>query len=155
MDKQFSLLVNGKEQSVKADQDTPLLYVLRNQLQLNGPKFGCGIGQCGACMVLVDNEMKFSCITPVSTIESKSVKTLEGLADENGALHPVQKAFIEEQAAQCGYCINGLIITAVALLNQHPNPNENQIREKMQPVLCRCRIQPRVIKAIERASKNY
>ena len=150
----LQLTVNGREQTVEVAPDTPLLYVLRNEFMLNGPKYGCGLGQCGSCMVLLNGQPVMSCTLAVSGVEGKEVTTLAGLAEENGALHPVQQAFIDEQAAQCGYCTSGMILSAVALLNRHPNPSEQAIRGALQVNLCRCGTQSRVIRAIRRAAEK-
>ncbi|WP_234736990.1 (2Fe-2S)-binding protein [Tellurirhabdus bombi] len=145
--------VNGKDHTVQIDPATPLLYVLRNKLELNGPKYGCGLEQCGACMVLLDGKAAPSCLIPVSTVTAKKIVTLEGLT-KNGQLHPVQKAFVHQQAAQCGYCLNGMVISAVSLLMENKKPDEAAIREGMQRVLCRCSVQPRVMRAIAEAAKE-
>jgi nicotinate dehydrogenase subunit A len=150
----ITLRINGKSQNVQTDPDTPLLYVLRNQLTLNGPKYGCGLEQCGACMVLLDGKATPSCRLPVAAVQDKEITTLEGLARENGNLHPVQYAFVQEQAAQCGYCTNGMVMAAVSLLNDNPNPDEPAIRAALQRNLCRCCIQARVIRAVQLAAKN-
>lgn len=149
--KTFQLTVNGEKKVVKVDPDTPLLYVLRNQLALYGPKYGCGLGQCGACMVMIDNEPIMSCMSTVKAAEGKEVTTLAGLVKKDGSLHPIQQAFIDEQAAQCGYCTNGMILSAFALLKRNPSPNENEIRQALQINLCRCGSQSRVLRAIHRA----
>jgi len=149
---QFTL--NGKSVRAEAGADEPLLYVLRNQLNINGPKYGCGLGQCGACMVLIDGQASLSCVVPASTAAGKTITTLAGLADENGSLHPLQQAFIDEQAAQCGYCTNGMIISAASLLKNNTNPGETEIRQALQTNLCRCGTQSRVIRAVKRAVKN-
>jgi len=148
-----SLEVNGKRVSVEADPDTPLLYVLRDDLQLNGAKFGCGLGQCGSCTVLVEGEAVFSCRVPIATLEGKKVTTVEGLgtAENPGVL---QKAFIEEQAAQCGYCIPGFMMRAAALLKKAPHPTDEQIREALFPNLCRCGTHMRIYRAIRKASQS-
>ena len=145
----FTLIINGKEHPVKAEASTPLLYILRNDLGLNGPKFGCGLQQCGACMVLLDGIAHPSCMIPVSVVGSQSVTTLEGL-EKNHKLHPVQEAFIEEQAAQCGFCLNGLVMSTVSLLNINPNPDDQQIRDGLQRCLCRCGSQSRALRAVKR-----
>jgi nicotinate dehydrogenase subunit A len=150
--KSISLNVNGKRHQLDLDPQTPLLYVLRNQLELNGPKFGCGMQQCGACMVLINGKAEFSCLLPAAAVENKPVVTLEGLAKEDGTLHPVQKSFLDEQAAQCGYCLNGMVISAVSLLNTTSQPDDATIKKGMQQVLCRCGSQARVIRAIKRAA---
>jgi nicotinate dehydrogenase subunit A len=146
------LNVNGKQHQVDADPRTPLLYVLRNELQLNGAKFGCGLGQCGACTVLVDHEPVFSCMLPISALDGRYVRTVEGLgtADKPG---PVQRAFIEEQAAQCGYCIPGMMMRAQGLLEHNAAPTDVQIRDAMAPNLCRCGTQMRILRAVRRAAK--
>jgi len=149
---QIILKVNQREHSLNIDDDTPLLYVLRNNLQLNGPKFGCGMQQCGACMVLIDGKAEFSCLLPASLLKGRSITTLEGLAKPDGTLHPVQQGFLKEQAAQCGYCLNGMVISAVGLLNSTPKPDEAAIKKGMQGVLCRCGTQARVIKAVKYAA---
>ncbi len=144
--------VNGKRHTVQAAPDTPLLYVLRNELGLNGPQFGCGLEQCGACMVLLGSEAKQSCKLTVSEIGGKPITTLEGLSMD-GELHPVQVAFIELQAAQCGYCTNGMIITTAALLWKNPHPSEEQIRAALDGNLCRCGSHGRILRAVKRASE--
>lgn len=148
----ITLRVNGKQHQIDADPATPLLYVLRNKLELNGPKFGCGLEQCGACMVLIDGRAQTSCLTPVAEVMNKEITTLEGLIDQDGTLHPMQRAIIEEQAAQCGYCVNGMIISAVAMLNENSSPDRKTINENMNPVLCRCGTYSRFLKAIRTAS---
>ena len=147
-----SFEVNGKSVRVQAEADTPLLYVLRDELQLNAAKYGCGLGQCGACTVLVDGEPVFSCVTPIEMLEGKRVTTLEGLGS---AASPgrLQQAFIDEQAAQCGYCIPGMMMRAAALLAKTPQPTDAQVREAMQPNLCRCGTHMRILRAIRRAAK--
>lgn len=150
----ITLQVNGKSHSVEIDPSTPLLYVLRNQLALNGPKFGCGLEQCGACMVLLDGKATPSCRIPLAAVQDKEITTLEGLIQENGDLHPVQNAFVQEQAAQCGYCTNGMVMASVALLNENPNPDEPAIRTALERNLCRCSVQARVIRAVQLAAKN-
>lgn len=153
--KEIALQVNGKQHAIQLeDPATPLLYVLRNQLQLNGPKYGCGLEQCGSCMVLMDGKAMPSCRIPASAVAGKTILTLEGLLREDGTLHPVQQAFVDEQAAQCGYCLNGMVITAVSLLEENASPDEAAIREGMDRVLCRCSVQPRVIKAVRAAAQN-
>ena len=150
MPDEIVLVVNEKPQTVQAAQDTPLLYVLRNELGLMGPHFGCGEEQCGACMVLVGDKAKPSCKLPVSEVRRARITTLEGLAAED-ELHPVQRAFIEEQASQCGYCLNGMIITTAALLWKNPHPSDIQIREVLDGNLCRCGAHLRVLRAVKRA----
>jgi nicotinate dehydrogenase subunit A len=146
----INLTINGRSHRVDADPATPLLYVLREDLQLNGAKFGCGLGQCGACTVMVDGEAVFSCLTPISVLEGRPIKTIEGLGtmSEPG---PLQKAFIEEQAAQCGYCIPGMMMRAQALLEKNAAASDAEIREHMQPNLCRCGTHNRILRAIRRA----
>lgn len=141
------LTVNGKAQALRSDPATPLLYVLRNELRLNGAKFGCGMGQCGACTVIVDGKPVFSCLTPLAAIEGRSVRTVESLgsADAPGKL---QAAFIKHQAAQCGYCIAGMLTRAQALLEKNPHPTEHQVRAHMEPNLCRCGTHHRILAAI-------
>jgi nicotinate dehydrogenase subunit A len=150
----IQLNVNGKKQVVQADPATPLLYVLRNQLMLNGPKYGCGLQQCGACMVLLNGKAQPSCMIPVSAIRDQPVVTLEGLAKNGKTLHPVQEAFIKEQAAQCGYCLNGMVISAVALLSENPHPDDAAIRAGLERSLCRCGSQWRIIKAVKTAAEK-
>ncbi len=147
---QLVLTVDGTAHSVEAAPDTPLLYVLRNELGLNGPQFGCGLEQCGACMVLVGAKAVQSCKLPVSEVGNAAVTTLEGLSIE-GELHPVQRAFIEQQAAQCGYCINGMIIATAALLWKNPHPSDEQIRAALDGNLCRCGTHLRILRAVRRA----
>lgn len=144
------LIVNGKTHIVQTAQDAPLLYVLRNELGLAGPQFGCGEETCGACMVLIGNQAKPSCKLPVSEVGRSRITTLEGLIEE-GELHPVQRAFIEEQATQCGYCLNGMIITVTALLWRIPHPSDVQIRSALDGNLCRCGSHLRVLRAVRRA----
>lgn len=147
-----TLTVNGTTRQVDADPETPLLYVLRDHLELNGAKYGCGIGQCGACTVMVDNEAVLSCVTPVLLLEGRSITTVEGL----GTLEkpgPMQQAFIEEQAAQCGYCIPGMMMRAQALLQADPAVDEAAIRTHLEPNLCRCGTHMRIIKAVMRAGE--
>ena len=145
--------VNGKPVHVDVDADTPLLYVLRDELQLNAAKYGCGLGQCGACTVLVNGEAVFSCLTPVAMLEGKHVTTLEGLGSA-AAPGKLQQAFIDEQAAQCGYCIPGMMMRAAALLARTPQPSDAQIREAMQPNLCRCGTHMRILRAVKRAAQT-
>ena len=157
----LQLKVNEQVRTVTARPDTPLLYVLMNELNLQGPRFGCGLGQCGSCSVLVNGVETRSCTTPVSAVQGKSITTLEGLPAWYAAqkklatapaLHPVQQAMIDEQAVQCGYCYNGMIVKASELLSKTPQPSESQIRSAMNGHLCRCGTYPRVLKAIQRAS---
>jgi len=148
----MKLNVNGKVHDVAAEPDTPLLYVLRDDLGLNGAKYGCGLGQCGACTVIIDGEAVFSCVTPVNALEGKKITTLEGLgtADKPG---PVQRAFVEEQAAQCGFCIPGMVMRATALLAKEPRADDKKIREALQPHLCRCGTHMRILRAVKKAAK--
>jgi nicotinate dehydrogenase subunit A len=145
--------INGTTHSVDADPDTPLLYVLRDQLAMNGAKFGCGLGQCGACTVMVDGEAVFSCMTPISLLPGRKIKTVEGLGSTERP-GPLQRAFIEEQAAQCGYCIAGMIMRAQALLEKNPSPSDAEIRRHMMPNLCRCGTHMRILKAVRRAAQS-
>jgi aerobic-type carbon monoxide dehydrogenase small subunit (CoxS/CutS family) len=145
------LTVNGLEHEVDAEPDTPLLYVLRDDLGLNGAKFGCGLGQCGACTVIVDGAAVFSCLTPVTMLPGREVTTIEGLGTAE-APGLVQQAFITEQAAQCGYCTAGMVMRAQALLARTPHPSEQQIRDGMNPNLCRCGTQMRILAAVRRAA---
>jgi nicotinate dehydrogenase subunit A len=146
-----TLDINGKATNVDATPDTPLLYALRDQLEMNGAKFGCGLGQCGACTVLVDNRPVFSCVVPITALAGKKITTIEGLGtiEKPG---PVQRAFIEEQAAQCGYCTAGMVMRAQALLLKTRSPSDAEIRKHMEPNLCRCGTHVRVVKAIKRAA---
>jgi aerobic-type carbon monoxide dehydrogenase small subunit (CoxS/CutS family) len=158
---ELNLKVNAQTRTVIARPDTPLLYVLMNDLNLQGPRFGCGLGQCGSCSVLVNGVETRSCMTPVSSVEGKSITTLEGLpawyASQRKlaaapALHPVQQAIIDEQAVQCGYCYNGIIVKAAELLSKTLQPSDSQIRSAMNGHLCRCGTYPRILKAIQRAA---
>jgi len=149
-----TLIVNGKTARVHVDDpQMPLLYALRNDLDLHGPRFGCGLGQCGACTVHVDGAAVRSCITPIANVAGKHVLTLEGLGSPE-KLHPLQKAFIDEQAVQCGYCINGMIMQAKALLDSNKNPSEEEIRTELANNLCRCGTHVRIVRAIQRASAS-
>jgi nicotinate dehydrogenase subunit A len=145
------LQVNGKARTVDADPETPLLYILRNDLKLNGPKFGCGLAQCGACTVIMDGNAVRSCVTPLKQARNRPVTTLEGLGSTK-KLHPVQKAFVDEQAAQCGYCINGMIMSSKALLDKNPKPTDDQIKQALAGNLCRCGTHVRILRAVKRAS---
>jgi len=144
--------INGRVHDVEADPATPLLYVLRDNLGLNGAKFGCGLGQCGACVVMADGEAVYSCLTPISVLEKRKIRTLEGLgtAEKPG---PMQRAFIETQAAQCGYCIPGMMMRAQALLEKNPGASEEDIRRALQPHLCRCGTHMRIVHAVARAGE--
>ncbi|MYN28539.1 (2Fe-2S)-binding protein [Duganella levis] len=148
-----TLIVNGVRHTLDIDPSTPLLYALRNQLELNGAKFGCGMGQCGACTVMLDGQPVFSCLTPVTACEGRQVRTIEGLgtAEKPGKL---QASFIKHQAAQCGYCIAGMVMRAQALLEQNPHPTETQIRTHMEPNLCRCGTHMRIIAAIKEVTQD-
>ena len=144
--------VNGSLHTVQAAPATPLLYVLRNELGMHGPQFGCGLEQCGACMVLIGSEAKQSCKLPVSEVGQAPITTLEGLSVD-GELHPVQQAFIDEQAAQCGYCLNGMIISAAALLWKNSHPSDTEIRQALDGNLCRCGAHLRILRAVKRAAQ--
>ena len=145
--------LNGEPVEIDVDAKTPLLEVLRNDFELNGPKFGCGLAQCGACAVLADGVSIRSCVTPVASIAGKTVTTLEGLGSKDNP-HPLQTAFINEQAIQCGYCASGIIVTAAALLEASPSPEKDEIKDALAGHLCRCGAQPRMLKAIVRAAVN-
>jgi nicotinate dehydrogenase subunit A len=147
------LKVNGKSRTVEADPETPLLYVLRNDLQLNGPKFGCGLAQCGACTVIMDGKAIRSCVTEVKAAANRPVTTVEGLGSTKKP-HPLQKAFIEEQAGQCCYCISGIIMSARVLLDNNPNPTAPEIKEALAANLCRCGSHLRIVRAIQRAARQ-
>jgi nicotinate dehydrogenase subunit A len=149
----ITLNVNGKSRSVPAEPDTPLLYVLRNDLALNGAKFGCGLAQCGACTVLVDGKPVPSCVIEIGSIDGAQITTLEGLGTVDKP-HPLQRAFIEEQAAQCGYCINGMIMSAKALLDANPRPSEQDVRAGLAGNLCRCGTHNRIVAAVLRAANG-
>ena len=148
----IALRVNGKSETVDVDPATPLLYVLSDDLGLRGPKFGCGLGQCGACTVIARGRAIRSCVTPVSTVEGAEIVTLEGLGTPEKP-HPIQQAFIDEQAAQCGFCLSGVILTAKALLDQSPKADEAAIRQGMSTVLCRCFVHSRMYAAIRKYAK--
>lgn len=149
----ITLNVNGQTREVAADADTPLLYALRNDLALNGAKFGCGLAQCGACTVTIDGAAVRSCVTPIGSLGGKTITTLEGIGSLE-KLHPLQKAFIAEQAAQCGYCTSGMIMSAKALLDSNRNASDAEIRQAMAGNLCRCGSHPRIVRAIKRAAKE-
>ena len=148
----MTLKINGSDHQVDAEPDTPLLYVLRGDLELNAAKFGCGLGQCGSCTVIVDGKAVLSCVTPIVLLEGKQVTTLEGLGSVS-APAPIQRAFIEEQAAQCGYCIAGMMMRAQALLQRNPRPTDDEIRAELEQHLCRCGTHMRIIRAVKRAAQ--
>ena len=157
------ITVNGTEHEIEAGTDTPLLYVLANELSLTGPRFGCGLAQCGSCSVLVDGVERRACVTPVAAVAGRAITTLEGLsawharrtgATPTDALHPLQQAMLDEQALQCGYCYNGMIIKAAELLSKTPDPSDAQIRKAMNGHLCRCGTYPRILKAIRLAARR-
>ncbi len=149
----ISLKVNGKSRTVEADPNTPLLYVLRDNLSLHGPRFGCGLGQCGACTVLVNGNTMRSCMLPASAAENKEITTLEGLGSVAHP-HPIQTAFVEEQAAQCGYCMNGMVMGTKALLDKNPHPSVADIKRSLNSYICRCGTHLRVIRAIQRVANS-
>ena len=149
----ISLKVNGETHTVDIDPSTPLLYILRNDLDLRGPRFGCGLGQCGACTVIINGEAVRSCIRPTSSVQGQEITTLEGLA-QDGALDPLQQAWIDEQVPQCGFCQNGQILTAKVLLDKNPDPTDAQVRQGMAGTLCRCMTYYRIQAAIKRAAKT-
>ena len=149
----INLKVNGVSRSVPAEPDTPLLYVLRNDLELNGAKFGCGLAQCGACTVLIDGKAVRSCITPISAVTTSDITTIEGLGSLDKP-HALQQAFIAEQAAQCGYCINGMVMSAKELLDRNPRPSEPEVRAALAGNLCRCGTHNRIIRAVLRAAQT-
>lgn len=151
MAKKLSITVNGKKHTVQAAPDSPLLYVLRDELHLRGPRFGCGLAQCGACTVIMGNRTIRSCVTPVVGVVGQQITTLEGLI-KNGKPSKVQQAFIAEDAAQCGYCTNGMIMQSTILLSQKPHPTEDEIKQTLAPWLCRCGSHYRVIRAVQRAA---
>jgi nicotinate dehydrogenase subunit A len=148
----ISLRVNGALRNIEAELDTPLLYILRNDLELNGPKFGCGMAQCGACTVLMDGKPVRSCVTPLSAAKGR-ITTIEGLGTID-RLHPLQKAFIEEQACQCGFCGNGMVMAAKALLDRKPKPSEQEIKQALNGHLCRCASHNRIVRAVQKAAKE-
>jgi nicotinate dehydrogenase subunit A len=141
------LTINGQDHDIDADPDTPLLYILRDELGLNGAKFGCGLGQCGACTVIVDGQAVFSCLTPAAVLPGRQIRTIEGLGN-----NATQQAFLAEQAAQCGYCIAGMVMRAQALLDRNPHPSEPEIRQHMSVNLCRCGTHMRILAAVRRAA---
>jgi len=153
MPERFALLVNGRDFEVRAEPATPLLYVLRNDLKLKGARFGCGEGQCGACTVLLDGHPVTSCDTPLWSAPGHEITTIEGLAGPHGTHHPVQQAFADEQAIQCGYCIDGIILAAVALLRRDPDPSDEAIAAALDRHLCRCGTHVRILRAIRAAAR--
>ena len=148
----ITLRVNGRSQTVEADSDTPLLYILRNDLQLHGPRFGCGLGQCGACTVVIDGQAVRSCQKPVGSVGNSEITTLEGMGTPEKP-HPIQQAWIDVQAVQCGFCMNGHMMYSKVLLDKNPNPTEADIRKSLANVLCRCGTYYRVIKAVKKAAE--
>ena len=154
MPKTIHLKVNGKQHAVEAEPGTMLLYVLRNQLGLHGPKFGCGLSECGACIIHLDGAAVHSCVLPATAAEGHEITTLEklGSVEKPG---PLQQAFIDEQAVQCGYCINGMMMTAQAFLDKHPNPSRDDIKQALSNNLCRCGTHMRIVRAVERAAKHW
>src|SRR5215475_7725872 len=148
----MTLKINGRDEHIDAESDTPLLYVLRDDLQLNAAKFGCGLGQCGSCTVMIDGKAVLSCVTPLMLLEGKQVTTLEGLGTVSEPA-PIQRAFMEEQAAQCGYCIAGMMMRAQALLQRNPKANDEEIRAELAPHLCRCGTHMRILRAVHRARR--
>ena len=149
----FTLRINGERRTVAVEGETPLLYVLRNDLELNGAKFGCGLAQCGACSVLIDGKEVRSCVTPVSAAANRPITTIEGLGTVE-KLHPLQRAFIEEQACQCGFCGNGMVMAAKALLDRNPSPTNQDVRQALNGHLCRCASHNRIVRAVQRAAKE-
>lgn len=154
MSQLFTIRVNGTTHEIDCDPETPLLYVLRNHLQLNGPKFGCGLAQCGSCLVLLDDRATYACRYQVQDVGRASVTTLEGLSRDDGEWHPVQQSFFDEQAAQCGYCTNGLVIRSVALLRENPHPTTAEIKQALNPHICRCGIHSRAIRAVKKVADS-
>lgn len=150
----LTININGIQHAVQADAQTPLLYVLRNDLKLKGARFGCGAGQCGACTVIVDGKAVQSCDVPVSAVVGKAITTIEGISSD-GRLHALQQAFVQEQAAQCGYCASGIIMSAKALLDANPRPTDTEIRAALAGNLCRCGTHQRMLRAIRRAADAY
>ena len=153
MPERFRLTINGAETALEADPDTPLLYALRNDLELKGTRFGCGSGQCGACIVLIDGHPTPACDTPLWGVVGKRITTVEGLSTD-GRLHPLQNAFLAEQAAQCGYCTSGILISAAALLASNPRPTEGEVRAALERNLCRCGSHNRMVRAVLRAARE-
>lgn len=148
----ITLKINGKTHQIEVDPMTPLLWVIRENIGLTGTKFGCGIAQCGACTVHIDGKAVRSCISPVGTMEGKEITTIEGIGDETSELHPVQQAWIDEQVPQCGYCQSGQIMSAIALLNENPNPDDETINQVMKGNICRCGMYSRIKKGIKKAA---
>ena len=153
MSNTITLNVNGQNHAVDAPPDSMLLYALRNDLKLHGPKFGCGLSECGACTVIMDGSAIRSCVTPLAAVAGHKITTLEGLGSVDKP-HPLQQAFIDEQAVQCGYCINGMIMTAKALLDRNPKPSRDEIKHALNGNLCRCGTHMRIVRAVERAAKQ-
>ncbi|MEZ4849054.1 MAG: (2Fe-2S)-binding protein [Bacteroidia bacterium] len=150
----ITLKINGKTHQIEVDPMTPLLWVIRENIGLTGTKFGCGIAQCGACTVHIDGKAVRSCISPVGTMEGKEITTIEGIGDETSELHPVQQAWIDEQVPQCGYCQSGQIMSAIALLNENPNPDDETINQAMKGNICRCGMYSRIKKGIKKAASQ-
>jgi len=153
MIRSIKLNVNGQLKTIEADPSEPLLYILREEFGLNSPKYGCGLHQCGACTVLVDDKPAFTCLQPCESFEQKKIRSLEGLHTDD-QLHPVQQAFVDTQAAQCGYCLNGMVLSAVALLNENSNPSDTEIRKALEPIICRCGTHSRFIQAVKSVAEN-
>ena len=149
----MNINVNGKSHALDVEPEMPLLWALRDELNIKGPKFGCGLQQCSACMVLVDDQAVPTCLSPCETFQGKKIETIEGLKQGN-KLHPVQEAFVQEQAAQCGYCLNGMLISAVSLLRSNNNPSEEEIKVALNSVICRCGTHSRFIKAVKKVSSS-
>jgi nicotinate dehydrogenase subunit A len=149
----LTLRINGEDHSLVAEPDTPLLYVLSNDLELNGPRYGCGLGQCGACTVIVDGKAVQSCDVPLSAVAGRTISTVEALGTDE-SLHPLQKAFIAEQAAQCGYCASGVLMAAKALLDSNKDPSDADIRNALERNLCRCGTHSRILRAVKRAARE-
>jgi nicotinate dehydrogenase subunit A len=152
--KQIELEVNGRKKTVEVDPEEPLLYVLREDFGLNSPKFGCGLHQCGACMVMVDGAATYTCRIPAGQFEGQKIETIENLSTDENKLHPLQQSFFEEQAAQCGYCVNGMLIAALDLLRKNKKPSDSEIREALHKIICRCGTHSRFIKAVKNAAAN-
>jgi nicotinate dehydrogenase subunit A len=152
--KTITLNINGESRKLEIEDDVPLLYLLRDRLGLHGPKFGCGLEQCGACMVLIDGVNRPTCKVPAAELDGKAIVTLKGLAGESGQLHPVQRAVMAEQAAQCGYCINGAIMSGVALFEANPTPDLEEIKNSLERNLCRCGTGSRIVRAFQRVAEE-